>query len=69
MKDFPRFWKQTGTNLIIGLVITLVLCVIVGLQKVWFSLPVWIAIGVVFWVLRALMLYRNWKRNAPDEEE
>ena len=69
MKDFPAFWKVMGTNLIIGLVITLALCVLVGVQKVWLSLPLWIAVGVVFWAIRALLLYRNWKRNKPDEEE
>ena len=68
MKDFPRFWKRMGTSLIIGLVITLVLCIVMGVQKLWFSLPVWVAIAVVFWVIRAVMLYLNWKRTDPGEE-
>ena len=68
MKEFPRFWKQMGTSLVIGLVITLVLCILMGVRKLWFSLPVWVAIAVVFWALRAVMLYFNWKRNDPGAE-
>lgn len=68
MKDFPRFWKQNAVSLIVGLVITLALCVVMGVKKLWFSLPAWVVIAVIFWLLRTVKLYLDWKREQPDEE-
>lgn len=64
--DFSRFWKEQGSNLIAGLVITLVLCILMGIQGLAFSLPVWIALALIFWLLRMWLLYRSWKRNNSD---
>ena len=61
--DFSGFWKEQGTNLIAGLVITLVLCILMGIQGIVFSLPVWIAIALVFWLIRLGLLYLGWKRR------
>ena len=61
--DFSGFWKEQGTNLIVGLVITLVLCIVMGVKGLVFSLPVWIAIALVFWLIRMGLLYLGWKRR------
>lgn len=65
---FAKFWKRNGTNLIVALVITLVLCGLVGSQTATLSVPLWLIIGLVCWGIRSVYVFQKWKRdNAEDE--
>ena len=60
---FARFWAQNKTNLIIGLVISLICCVVVGQMGLLFSTPVWVLIALICWCVRTGVLYFGWKRD------
>lgn len=73
MKDeketpFHRFWVQNRINLIIALVITLAICCFVGFQGFFMPLPLWLALGVVCWLVRLWLVYLNWRRSGGDRE-
>lgn len=61
--EFAKFWKQNGTNLIVALVVTMVLCGLVAVQTTTFNLPVWLIIGLVCWVLHSAYLFTRWKKE------
>lgn len=66
---FRKFWQANGVNLIIGLVITLVICTIVGLRGILMPLPLWLALGIVCWLGRMGLVYRRWKRAGGDQDQ
>lgn len=61
--SFAQFWKQNSSSLIIALIISMVICGIVGIRGLAFPLWVWILIGLVCWIGRMWLLYRSWKRD------
>lgn len=67
--SFKRFWKENALNLIVALIVTMVICIAVGLRGLAFPLWVWILIGLVCWIGRMQMLYRSWKRETEKGEK
>ena len=66
---FRRFWVGNRVNLLVALAITLVICLIVGLQGVFMPLPLWLALGVVCWLVRLWLVYRSWLRSGGDRQD
>jgi 4-hydroxybenzoate polyprenyltransferase len=71
--SFRRFWKVNGTNHLIALVVTLIMCGFVGSQlsarHYFITTPAWLLIGLVFWCLRLLLIYRAWKRDDDSQNK
>ena len=67
MEQFKRFWKAMGVNLIAALVITLVLCGLVGAQTATLTVPLWLLLGLVCWLVRSGYLFHKWKQENGDE--
>lgn len=64
---FEKFWKKNGTNMIAALIITLVLCGLLGSQTATLTVPLWLGIGVVCWVIHGGYLFYKWKKEGGDE--
>ena len=60
---FQRFWAQNKTNLLIGLVISLVCCIIIGRMGLLFPAWGWAIVAILCWCGRTVLLYLNWKRE------
>lgn len=60
---FQRFWAQNKSNLLIGLIASLICCIIAGRMGLLFPIWVWGLIALVCWCGRTGLLYLNWKRE------
>ena len=66
--SFQRFWKACGVNLLIGLAITLAICGFVGVKGIFMPLPLWLALGLVCWLIRLRLVYRHWLQDGGGEQ-
>ena len=67
---FGRFWKRSGINHLIGLVVimALILWFAVG-GRLMFSWPVWVVIVLVLWLIRLWLEFRRFLREEDDDEK
>lgn len=66
---FRRFWRQNRANLLVGLAVCLVLCLLAGIWGLLMPLPLWLALGAVCWLVRVGLVYRRWRsgNQAPRD--
>ena len=66
--SFQAFWKECGVNLLIGLAITVVICAVVGIRGLLMPLPLWLALGLVCWLVRLWLVYRRWLQDGGADQ-
>lgn len=66
--SFRAFWKACGVNLLIGLAITVVICAVVGIKGILMPLPLWLALGLVCWLVRLWLVYRRWLQDGGADQ-
>lgn len=66
---FRRFWRQNRVNLLVGLVICMVICVLAGLRGLLMPMPLWLALGLFCWLFRVWLVYLSWRRGGGDRQD